>query len=58
MYVHSIESGAPGDDVRVDEALAVKESKQHLLGPAQLDLGLYRAQLPLLDPLLGMFFFV
>jgi hypothetical protein len=36
--VGRVDSGAPGDDVRVDEALAVKEGQQHLFGPARLTL--------------------
>ncbi len=34
-------SGLPKDDVWGDKALAVKESKQHLFGPAGMDLGPY-----------------
>jgi hypothetical protein len=37
--VGRVDGGAPGDDVRVDEALAV--GQQHLFGPARLDLSLY-----------------
>ncbi len=37
--VGHIDCGAPGTDVRVDEALAVKESKEHLFCPAGVDLG-------------------
>ncbi len=36
-----IDGGAPGDDVRVVKALAVKESEQHLFGPAGMNLSLY-----------------
>ncbi len=44
------------DNMRIDEALAVKEGEQNLFGSARPDLGLYWAQLSLLNPLLGLFF--
>ncbi len=31
-YVLGVDSGAPGDDLRVDEALAVEEGEKHLFG--------------------------
>jgi hypothetical protein len=52
-----IDGGPPGDDVLVDEAVAVKESEQHLFGLAGMDLVLYWARLPFLDPLLRRLFF-
>jgi hypothetical protein len=54
-YIHGVDGGAPGDNVQMDEALAIEEGEQHLFGSARLDLGLYWAWLPLLDPLLGLF---
>ncbi len=54
--VCSIDGGPPWDDVRVDEALAIKEGKQHLLVQRALTLALYWTQLPLLDPMLGLLF--
>ncbi len=54
--VRGVDGGAPRDDVRIDEALAVEEGKQHLFCSARLHLGLYWARLTLLYPLLGLFF--
>ncbi len=54
--VRDVEGGAPRDDMRIDEALAVEEGEQHLFCSARLDLGLYWARLTLLNPLLGLFF--
>ncbi len=50
--VQGVDGGAPGDDVHIDEALAVEEGEQYLFGPARLDLSLYWARLPLQEPLL------
>jgi hypothetical protein len=54
--VRGVDSGAPRDDMRIDEALAVEEGEQHLFCTACLDFGLHWARLTLLNPLLGLFF--
>ncbi len=54
--VRCVGGGTPGDDMQVDEALAVEEGEQHLFGPAGIDLSLYWARLTLLNPMLGLLF--
>ncbi len=54
--VCGIDSGAPGEDMRIDKTIAVEGSEHQLFCQACLGLGLYWARLPLLDPLLGLFF--
>jgi hypothetical protein len=44
--VGHIDCGAPGTDARVDEALAVKESKEHLFCPTGVDLDFDWVSLP------------
>jgi hypothetical protein len=39
------------EPVAVDQAFAVNKHQQYLLGPACMDLCLYKAWLPLFDPL-------
>lgn len=48
--VGCVPSGAPGDDVGVDQPLAVEESQHHLLGAAGLDFCFDGSRLPLWNP--------
>ncbi len=54
--VGCIDNGAPGNNKWVHEALIVQKGQQYWFGLANMDLGLDWARLPLLNPLLGLFF--
>jgi hypothetical protein len=53
-----IDSGAPGDDVGVDQPFAVEECQQHLFRPAGVNLCLDRAWQALFNPLFGGLFYL
>ncbi len=53
LDVFGVHSFALGDVVRVDDALRVKEDKNHLLGLGCMDSRFSEAWLTLLNPLLG-----
>ncbi len=54
--VEGVDGNAPGDDVGVDQALAVKEGQNNLLGPAGLHPRFDGAWFSLLDPLFKLLF--
>ncbi len=52
--VGSIDSSAPGNAIRIDEALRIKEGQDHLFLPSGMDLGLDQAWRAFHKPLLQL----